>query len=639
MPGKISSSKSMIKEVSLIALLVCGATGTSSNASEAEREDDIVCAFFYPWYGNPNTSSWRHWQEGGYFPPITWSSNYLPDYPDSQWNPSVQLFDSRDPEVLRWQDNCMRRAGVDIAVSSWWGIQRHEDVALLKAIRICKSVQWCIYYEQEGYGDPSPQQIYDDLKYIIDTYGPSRNYAKIDGKWLVFVYRARNCTSRWYEAKNMLAADGYPVYLNADTSSYYSTPPEPWDAIHTYRSYSREGSSETPFDDSAWISPGCWVYGRATPALDRSLNGFASAWNGLVNGRKHYRFILIETWNEWHEGTQIEPGQEIVPDALGFYPKVGGDYGYSFIDAIGPSATFDLHWESPGHRPVVSVRLEAEETIWDDDSKIRLSEEDPNKVLILEEGVNIGSSIFIPDSTGSNELLFTIRANAVAHKVGRFYSYPKMTLYFDDAAVKEWEVQGGIPQIGIERDDQDYSTRVYAEKGIHKVELGMFQEPAGWAWDLMVDFIDVNATLGEDPNKTDLKREGFETGDFSKFGWRTYGDEEWHVTSDKRNSGAYSAQAGSIESGETTCLKLTLDCASGAISFHRKVSSESGCDFLAFYIDGLEQDRWSGEEEWELVSFPVTAGRRTFRWEYSKDDSTSDGDDTSWIDDITFPRL
>jgi hypothetical protein len=37
------------------------------------------------------------------------------------------------------------------------------------------------------------------------------------------------------------------------------------------------------------------------------------------------------------------------------------------------------------------------------------------------------------------------------------------------------------------------------------------------------------------------------------------------------------------------------------------------------------------------VSYPVTAGRKTFEWTYSKDSSASEGDDTAWIDDIAFP--
>ncbi len=37
------------------------------------------------------------------------------------------------------------------------------------------------------------------------------------------------------------------------------------------------------------------------------------------------------------------------------------------------------------------------------------------------------------------------------------------------------------------------------------------------------------------------------------------------------------------------------------------------------------------------MSFSVTAGVRTFRWNYSKDYSISKGKDRAWIDDILFP--
>ena len=131
--------------------------------------------------------------------------------------------------------------------------------------------------------------------------------------------------------------------------------------------------------------------------------------------------------------------------------------------------------------------------------------------------------------------------------------------------------------------------------------------------------------------------EGFETGDLGAFDWVTHGDAAWTVTSAESNSGTYSAQAGPIGGNETTALRLTLNCVSGQISFHYKVSSESGFDHLEFYIDGTRQHRWSGEENWTQVSFPVVIGERTFTWVYSKDGSVSDGSDTAWIDDIVLP--
>ncbi len=131
--------------------------------------------------------------------------------------------------------------------------------------------------------------------------------------------------------------------------------------------------------------------------------------------------------------------------------------------------------------------------------------------------------------------------------------------------------------------------------------------------------------------------EGFETNDFSKFPWEQDRYDIWAVTSRRKHSGAYSAQAGSIEHDQNTTLQVTLDCVSGDITFYRKVSSESRCDYLKFYIDGAEKGKWSGEENWAQVSFGVTAGTRTFEWTYSKDGSEFEGHDTAWIDDIVFP--
>jgi len=180
---------------------------------------------------------------------------------------------------------------------------------------------------------------------------------------------------------------------------------------------------------------------------------------------------------------------------------------------------------------------------------------------------------------------------------------------------------------------------------------------------LMISITDpVNATLGEntiytytiEDNDRDppvppspvppvppippiIVKEDFETGDFSKFDWKFYDDANWTVASEEKKYGIYSARAGSISDNESSTLKIRLDCISGDISFYCKVSSERDCDLLEFYIDGIRQDKWSGEKDWAEVSFPVTAGTRTFEWTYSKDGSESIDDDTAWIDDIVFP--
>jgi len=131
--------------------------------------------------------------------------------------------------------------------------------------------------------------------------------------------------------------------------------------------------------------------------------------------------------------------------------------------------------------------------------------------------------------------------------------------------------------------------------------------------------------------------EDFESRDFSRFPWHHEGDAFWSVTSTESCRGKYSAQAGLIGDNQKSGLKVTLDCFDGDISFYFKVSCESIFDKLLFFIDGEEQGNWSGVKDWTQVSFPLTAGTRTFEWRYSKDYSGSQNDDTVWIDDIVFP--
>jgi len=150
---------------------------------------------------------------------------------------------------------------------------------------------------------------------------------------------------------------------------------------------------------------------------------------------------------------------------------------------------------------------------------------------------------------------------------------------------------------------------------------------SGNRWE--VDFVEPLASALED----------FETGDFSKFPWEHGGAAGWTIASRQKYSGTYSANAGAggINDCESSVLKVTLVCTPSYISFWHKVSSESRCDYLKFYIDGVEKGRWSGRKDWDEVSFDVTAGIRTFEWTYSKDGSNYEGEDTVWIDDIEFP--
>jgi len=134
-----------------------------------------------------------------------------------------------------------------------------------------------------------------------------------------------------------------------------------------------------------------------------------------------------------------------------------------------------------------------------------------------------------------------------------------------------------------------------------------------------------------------LKVEDFESGGFTSYPWQMSGNQGW-VISTTAYEGSYAAKSGTISHNQTSSMSVTMSgLAAGTISFYYRVSSESGYDYLRFYVDDVKKSEWSGAVNWSMGEYPVTDGDHTFRWTYSKDGSQSVGSDCGWVDYITFP--
>lgn len=122
--------------------------------------------------------------------------------------------------------------------------------------------------------------------------------------------------------------------------------------------------------------------------------------------------------------------------------------------------------------------------------------------------------------------------------------------------------------------------------------------------------------------------------DTTNLTWTTSGNANWFGETATSHDGNSAAQSGAITDSQATALQTTVP-ANGQVSFYWKVSSEQDLDFLKFYINGTEQDSISGDVDWTQTTYPVVAGD-TLRWEYSKDESGSDGADAAWVDQVQF---
>lgn len=164
------------------------------------------------------------------------------------------------------------------------------------------------------------------------------------------------------------------------------------------------------------------------------------------------------------------------------------------------------------------------------------------------------------------------------------------------------------------------------------------ETPVGYSCPLVVNVVSGQYSDQNDyAVKVGLIVEDFETGELSE-GWTNDGSHPWRLVNEEPYEGQFCLRSGSIGSNSTTTLILSHEAgANDTISFYYKVSSENGYDKLHFYIDNQEKNDWSGNVGWTKAAYPVTAGRHSYKWTYSKDGSVSNGSDCAWIDYVGLP--
>jgi hypothetical protein len=82
-------------------------------------------------------------------------------------------------------------------------------------------------------------------------------------------------------------------------------------------------------------------------------------------------------------------------------------------------------------------------------------------------------------------------------------------------------------------------------------------------------------------------------------------------------------------------MAITLS-SPATISFWLFTSTESGFDYLRFFVDGAMMGQWSGATAWTQASASLAAGPHTIEWRYTKDGSLTSGMDAVFVDDVVI---
>jgi glycoprotein endo-alpha-1,2-mannosidase len=294
-----------------LGLLACVAC--ISPAAAAPQPARRVAIFFYPWYETPgHDGAWRHWTQNGARPPARIASNYYP---------ARGVYSSADPSVLRAQMADIARTGVDEVVTSWWGRGSPEDDLLPAVVKSARDRGLAVGLHLEPYPKRTAESASTDLRYFQEL-----------GVRDVFVYEAALVPAEdWATALESI--HGLRVFAHTRLVGWALR--AGFGGIYTYTNADPDDFKRVCAQARAarllcapTVSPG--FDGRRASNIYRvqpRRNGatYDTRWRTALCAKPD--LVTIASYNEWHEGTQIEPASAAPPGPRGMYRTYDGAYG------------------------------------------------------------------------------------------------------------------------------------------------------------------------------------------------------------------------------------------------------------------------------------------------------------------------
>ena len=294
----------------ILALLAVPATAAAGPPA--------VSIFYYPWYGNPAMDGgWTHWQAPGIAVPDI-ASNYYP---------ARGLYSSSSKRVVAAQMHEIAAAGVREVVSSWWGWGSPEDLRLPLVIEEAHAAGLSVGIHIEPYPGRTIETVEADVDHLL-TLGITR----------FFVYEPFDIAAGdWAALHDRLTG----IQLFGQTALAGLAANAHFDGLYTYDVLLWGGATFARICSQARrvgllclpsVGPG-YDASQATgdPRLRSRRNGatYDSMWGAAI--RAGADGVTITSYNEWQEGTQIEParrrtGRTAASAALQSYD---GAYGLS----------------------------------------------------------------------------------------------------------------------------------------------------------------------------------------------------------------------------------------------------------------------------------------------------------------------
>ena len=272
------------------------------------QNERLVLAFYYAWFDKN-----------------TWTSGQLADQP-------VQPYDSRDRATIQRHVSQAKSAGIDAFVQSWYGPSggtnnmTESNFVTLLDVSAQQGFRAAVDFEVTGPFFGTVGDMQSALVTLLSGHAKHPAYLKVNGKPVVFFWRQQRFgVDAWAAIRKQVDPDHSSIWIAEGTDPSYL---RVFDGIHWY-SVAWSAEPVTSLMDYAakvrktaqdlggfryWVSP-------VMPGYDDTRLRGAQA-GGFVRPRAngdYYRatfagaaqsgadWVVVTSFNEWLEGSQIEP--------------------------------------------------------------------------------------------------------------------------------------------------------------------------------------------------------------------------------------------------------------------------------------------------------------------------------------------
>lgn len=291
--------------VRILVLLLALCLGLARPVPARALGERVVLAFYYAWY---DETAWQR---------------PLSDQP-------AQPYTSTDPTAIERHVRWARQAGIDGFVQSWYGPQvegnqTETNFALLLDIAAQHGFAAAVDFEVTSPFIRSEMDVVAALQHLLTVHACHPAYLRVGGRPVIFFWR-QTCypVETWYTIRNQVDPQRTSIWIAEGVDLDYLGPfdgdhlysvawdPEPEGTLRRWGARIQDWNA-THGSVRYWVAtvmPGYddRVTGRADAFVRERAGGayYRRCWEGAIQSGADW--VVITSFNEWMEGSQIEPG-------------------------------------------------------------------------------------------------------------------------------------------------------------------------------------------------------------------------------------------------------------------------------------------------------------------------------------------